>query len=100
VSPQKKSKKTAPMNFTSMKQSDVPRGRIGKHNAVVGQILSDLDQTNDGRAVKVPLSGLTSTKAKVRSALNRATRKGGRQVMTASDDEFLYVWNEKKKTSK
>ena len=34
------------------------------------------------------------SKEKVRSALNRATRKGGRHVATASDDTFLYVWNE------
>jgi hypothetical protein len=25
--------------------------------------------------------------------LNRATRKAGRKVMTASDTNFLYVWN-------
>jgi hypothetical protein len=30
----------------------------------------------------------------VRSALNRATRKNGQNVATASDDSFLYVWNE------
>jgi hypothetical protein len=34
------------------------------------------------------------SKEKVRSALNRATRKDGRHVATASDDTFLYVWNE------
>jgi hypothetical protein len=26
--------------------------------------------------------------------LNRATRKSGRHVATASDGTFLYVWNE------
>ena len=31
---------------------------------------------------------------KVRSALNRATRNGSRNVATASDGTFLYVWNE------
>jgi hypothetical protein len=29
----------------------------------------------------------------IRSALNRATRKNGLHVATASDDTFLYVWN-------
>jgi predicted lactoylglutathione lyase len=38
---------------------------------------------------------LSESKEKVRSALNRATRKGGRSVATASDDVFLYVWNER-----
>ena len=39
-------------------------------------------------------SVLAESKEKVRSALNRATRKSGRNVATASDDVFLYVWNE------
>jgi hypothetical protein len=42
----------------------------------------------------VPLDELAESKEKVRSALNRATRKTGRVVATASDDTFLYVWNE------
>ena len=83
-----------PMNFKSMPQVDVPQGRNGKHKAVVTKILSDLDQVQDGVALKVPLAQLSDSKEKVRSALNRATRKGGRNVATASDGTFLYVWNE------
>jgi hypothetical protein len=82
-----------PMNFKSMPQVDVPQGRNGKHRAIVGRILADLDQVENGVALKVPLAQLTDSKEKVRSALNRATRKGGRNVATASDDTFLYVWN-------
>jgi hypothetical protein len=41
----------------------------------------------------VPLATLAQSKEKVRSALNRATRKGGLKVATASDATFLYVWN-------
>ena len=82
------------MNFKSMKQTDVPQGRNGKHKAIVTKILSDLDQIPNGVALKVPLADLDETKEKVRSALNRATRKGQRNVATASDDAFLYVWNE------
>lgn len=84
----------SPMNYKSMPQADVPQGRKGKHNAVVTKILSDLDQLRKGVALKVPLAQLAEGKQKVRSALNRATRKGGRSVATASDDTFLYVWNE------
>jgi len=94
-----RAKKTA-MHFKSMQQSDVPQGRKGKHRVVVTKILSDLDRVADDVALKVPLAQLTESKAKVRSALNRATRKGGRTVATASDDEFLYVWNQKKTTAK
>jgi hypothetical protein len=77
-----------------MAQADVPQGRHGKHQEIVMRILSDLDQVKGGVALKVPLSELTESKEKVRSALNRATRKGGRHVATASDEIFLYVWNE------
>jgi hypothetical protein len=82
------------MNFKAMPQADVPRGRNGKHKEIVTRILSDLDQVQDGVAVKVPLDKLTDSKEKVRSALNRATRQKGRVVATATDSSFLYVWNE------
>ena len=82
------------MNFQGMRQIDVPQGRNGKHKAIVTKILSDLDQIDKGIALKVPLVQLTDSKEKVRSALNRATRKDGRNVATASDADFLYVWNE------
>jgi len=84
----------APMNFKTMAQVDVPQGRNGKHKQVVTKILSDLDQVPEGSALKVPLAALAESKEKVRSALNRATHKAGRNVATASDAVFLYVWNE------
>ena len=82
-----------PMHFKTMIQSDVPQGRNGKHKKVVTTILKDLDRLEEGSALKVPLSELADGKAKVRSALNRATRKAKRIVATASDGEFLYIWN-------
>jgi hypothetical protein len=86
--------KKVPMHFKNMPQADVPQGRNGKHKPIVTQILSDLDHLEAGVALKVPLASLVESKEKVRSALNRATRKGGRNVATASDGAFLYVWNE------
>jgi hypothetical protein len=85
--------KDAPMHFKTMAQIDVPQGRHGKHKEIVTTILKDLDQLPEGAAIKVPLNGLADGKAKVRSALNRATRKNGHVVATASDGEFLYIWN-------
>jgi DNA helicase TIP49 (TBP-interacting protein) len=82
------------MNFKAMPQTDVPQGRNGKHKEIVSKILSDLDQVKHGVALKVPLAQLAESKEKVRSALNRATRKIGRGVATASDGTYLYVWNE------
>jgi hypothetical protein len=85
--------KAIPMHFQTMVQSDVPQGREGKHKLIVTTILKDLDRIDAGSALKVPLSELVQSKEKVRSALNRATRKAGRKVATASDATFLYVWN-------
>ena len=76
-----------------MSQSSVPQGRNGKHQKIVAIILNDLEKLQDGAAIKVPLAGLVESKEKVRSALNRATRKAGRMVATASDATFLYIWN-------
>jgi hypothetical protein len=84
----------APMNFKTMAQLDVPQGRNGKHKQIVTKILADLDQLPEGVALKVPLAELQESKENVRSALNRAVHKDGRNVATASDADFLYVWNE------
>jgi DNA helicase TIP49 (TBP-interacting protein) len=84
----------SPMNFKTMAQVDVPQGRNGKHKEIVTKILSDLDQLPEGVAVKVPLASLEESKENVRAALNRAVHKGHRNVVTASDPDFLYVWNE------
>ena len=84
---------TVHLHFKTMIQSDVPQGREGKHKLIVTTILRDLDRLGPGSALKVPLADLAQSKEKVRSALNRATRKVGRHVATASDANFLYVWN-------
>jgi hypothetical protein len=83
-----------PRHFATMSEEDVPHNRNGKHNSIVTKILSDLDRLPKGTAMKVPLAHLTHSKEKVRAALNRATRKRGSAVATASDAIFLYVWNE------
>jgi hypothetical protein len=81
------------MHFKTMMQSDVPQGRNGKHKLIVTTILEDLQGLKAGSALKIPLAELVLSKEKVRSALNRATRKAGRNVATATDATFLYVWN-------
>jgi hypothetical protein len=70
------------------------RPTIAKRKAqIVTAILRDLDNLGEGAAFKVPLADLGDTKENVRSALNRATRKSSRVVATATDENFLYVWN-------
>jgi len=86
--------KRAAMHFKTMIQAEVPQGRNGKHKSIVTTIINDLDQLKDGSALKIPLLELPETKEKVRSALNRATRKARRKVATASDETYLYIWNQ------
>jgi hypothetical protein len=85
--------KTASMHFKTVVNADVPHGRNGKHKIIVSTILRDLDRLKDGSAIKIPLAELGDTKEKVRSALNRATRKAGRSVATVTDKDYLYIWN-------
>lgn len=82
------------MNFKTMSRVDVPQGRNGKHKEIVTKLLSDLNQLPKGTALKIPLAEMAEGKENVRSALNRATRKAGLNVATATDATFLYVWNE------
>lgn len=84
--------KFTPMNFKSILQDDVPKGRDGKHKHVISQLLSDLEQLADGSALRIPLSELPDSKENIRSALNRATRQRGMEVATSSDSDYLYVW--------
>jgi hypothetical protein len=79
-------------HFRTLDLGDVPHSRDGKHK-IVTLILRDLDQLKEGAALRVPLDELGNTKENVRSALNRATRNAKRNVATATDKNFLYVWN-------
>jgi hypothetical protein len=85
--------KKAAMHFKTMVQAEVPQGRNGKHKKIVTAIFNDLAQLKGDSALKVPLAELADSKEKVRSALNRATRKAGLKVATATDETFLYIWN-------
>jgi hypothetical protein len=80
------------MNYQSIQQIDVPTGRDGKHKRIVTQLLSDLEQLEPGRALRVPITALPDSKENIRSALNRATHQKNMDVATSSDNEFLYIW--------
>ena len=80
------------MKFESVLQINVPKGRDGKHKQIVTQLLSDIEQLEGDRALRIPLEALPDTKENIRSALNRATRQRGIEVATSSDAEFLYIW--------
>jgi hypothetical protein len=88
--------KRAVANFRTLELGDVPHSRNGKHKVIVSMILRDLDQLRNGAAIKIPLAELGDTKENVRSALNRATRIAKLNVATATDENFLYIWNANK----
>jgi hypothetical protein len=99
--------KTAPMHFKTMVQSDVPQGRNGKHKQIVTTILKDLDGLKASSALKVPLADLADSKEKVRSALNRATRKAGpegtllsRMVAACQSGRRALLTKERKKSGR
>jgi hypothetical protein len=79
--------------FGTTDRANIPTGRNGKHKTIVTAILKELDELDRGKSLKIPLAELPDTKVNIRSALNRATRKLNRTVETATDAEFLYVWN-------
>jgi hypothetical protein len=80
------------MKFKSVLQSDVPKGRDGKHKQIISQLLNDIAQLDRASALKIPLVELPDTKENIRSALSRAARQQGLNLATSSNDEFLYVW--------
>ncbi len=80
------------MRFKSVQQSDVPKGREGKHKAIITLLLSDIEQLSMGSALKIPLSELPDTKENIRSALSRAANQRQLGIATSSNEEFLYVW--------
>jgi hypothetical protein len=82
----------SPMRFQSILQSDVPKGRDGKHKEIITQLLSDIVQLDEGSALKIPLAELPDTKENIRSALSRAARQNNLDVATSSNEDFLFVW--------
>jgi hypothetical protein len=87
----------SPMKFTSVLQTDVPKGRDGKHKRIIVQLLNDVAQLAVGSALKIPLAELPDTKENIRSALSRAARQNGLNLSTSSNDEFLFIWKANKK---
>ena len=83
-------------HFKTLNLDDVPHSRASKHRKIVSMILRDLEELKDGVALRVPLAELGNTKENVRSALNRATHDANLKVATATDEEYLYVWNSSK----
>lgn len=80
------------LRIQEVRQNEVPKGREGKHKKTIEQILRHIDQLTPGAALKVPLATLSTTKANLRAALNRAVHKKALAVATSSDSGNLYIW--------
>ncbi|HEV2645669.1 MAG TPA: hypothetical protein VGU46_04820 [Acidobacteriaceae bacterium] len=80
------------MNFQSVLQVDVPKGRDGKHKQVIRQVLAELEKVEDGFALRMPIADLPDSKENIRAALSRVTRQRGMNVATSSDETYLYIW--------
>jgi len=83
---------SAALGFQAVRQNQIPKGREGKHKQFISLLLHELHRVKTGLALKVPLSALPATKANIRAALNRETRKKGLAVATSSDSANLYIW--------
>jgi len=80
------------MRFASVRQTEVPKGRDGKHKQIITQLLSDIAQLDAGSALKIPLAELPDTKENIRSALSRAATQQHINIATSSNEDFLFVW--------
>jgi hypothetical protein len=87
-----KNEAAQPMRFSAVLQTEVPKGRDGKHKEIVTQLLSDIEQLNAGTALKIPLADLPDSKENIRAALSRAANQQNLHISTSSNEEFLYVW--------
>ena len=85
------------MRFQSIRQTDVPKGRDGKHKHIINQLLSDISQLPEGQALKIPFAELPDTKENIRSALSRAARQKQLDLATSSDKDYLFIWKVTKK---
>jgi hypothetical protein len=86
---------SAELRWQLVDRESVPDGRKGRHHRLVGELMEDLRRLGSGSALRVPVADFAGESvAKVRAALNRATRKAGWHVATRSDNEFFYAWIE------
>ena len=80
------------MRFESVLQAEIPKGTGRETQAIITQLLSDIEQLTVGSALKVPLADLPDSKENIRSALSRAAAQRNLHIATSSNDEFLFVW--------
>jgi hypothetical protein len=81
-----------PEPFESILQSDVPKGRDGKHKNIVERLLHEIGLLEPGMAMKLPLAELPDTKENIRSAISRAASQRQLDIATSSNNDYLFIW--------
>jgi hypothetical protein len=87
--------------YESVWLSELRQGRLGKHHELVENILRQVRDLPEGRAIKIPLDTVNGlSKANLRAALVRAASSRGMTVSTYSDRDCFYVWSRTRDTAK
>lgn len=89
---QRHSKNAFQLRIQTIQQDAVPKGRAGKHKAIVLLLLNQLERLPPANALKISLAALPDSKANIRAALNRASHQMGLTIATSSDTKYLYLW--------
>jgi hypothetical protein len=80
-------------NFGRTPISGLKKSRKGKHHGLLLRIMEDLQKSQSGLAVTIPLTGIGNVSVlNLRSAIVRAASKKKIRIETSSDDENFYVW--------
>jgi hypothetical protein len=87
-------KSTAPptLQYRQVKVDALNRGRRGKHHDLVVGIFRELEILPRGSAMEVPLEGIDTGLANLRSAVHRASLSKGLEIGTLADEKNFYLW--------
>ena len=81
--------------FESIKRTDVPHTRKGKHRDIVSTIIEEVLGLRGSEALKIPRRALGAAKIEhIRAALSRASARTELDLATTTDDDFFYVWRQ------
>jgi len=80
-------------NYETVRVSDLPVGRRGKHHDLLAGILKNLESLSAGSALVIPLNAVGNVSlANLRSAVSRAGKTNDLLLVTYSDEKNFYIW--------
>jgi hypothetical protein len=79
--------------YKSMRVTNLPIGRRGKHYDLTEGIVRELKAVKEGMALIVPLADVGGVElANLRSAVHRAASADNLEIETQADEKNFYVW--------